>query len=123
MWRAYVEASRIPDPDYPDLARYAQGNALDVFVNGLTSMVEQGLVGVGDVVLNPQPTGARPDATPPQVDIEDCVDTSGSRLVKQDGSPYQDTPGGRRAARATAVQLSDDTWRVSEFGLFDVGTC
>lgn len=123
MWKAYIEALRIPDPDYPDLARYAQGNALEVFVNGLESAVEQGLVGEGDVVLDPHEVEVQPVSAPGIVEIEDCVDTSQSHLVKQDGSPYEDTPGGRRFARATAVQIEGGAWKVSEFGLFAVGTC
>src|SRR5262249_33341362 len=49
MWKAYVDAIHIPDPNYPDLARYAQGDALAVFVKGLTSVQRDGLVGQGDV--------------------------------------------------------------------------
>jgi hypothetical protein len=123
MWKAYIEALRIPDPAYPDLFRYAQGNALEVFVNGLTSAKNQGLVGEGDVVLNPHEVEVQPVSTPGSVGIEDCVDTSQSHLVKRDGSPYEDTPGGKRFARATAVQVEDGTWKVSEFGLFAVGSC
>lgn len=123
MWDAYVEAIRIPDPAYPDLARYAQGDALEVFVAGLTSVQRDGLVGEGDVVLDPRATTVRPNASPPTVDIEDCVDTSDSHLVKQDGSPYEDTPGGRQAATATASQLDDGTWKVTSFALLAVGTC
>lgn len=123
MWKAYVEAIRIPDPAYPDLARYTQGDALKVFVNGLTSVQGDGLVGQGDVTLQPKVTTIRPNASPPTVDIEDCVDTSKSHLVKKDGSPYQDTPGGHRSAAATATQLPDGTWKVSSFALRAVGTC
>jgi hypothetical protein len=123
MWRAYVEAIRIPDPAYPDLARFAQGDALRVFVNGLTSVQRDGLVGKGDVKLNPSVTGANPNASPPTVEIKDCVDTSQSHLVKKNGSPYQDTPGGRRTATATVARLADGTWKVASFALLAVGTC
>lgn len=123
MWKAYVEAIRIPDPAYPDLTRYTQGDALNVFVNGLTSVQRDGLVGQGDVTLNPSVTGVNPNASPPTVEIKDCVDTSQSHLVKKDGSPYQDTPGGKRSATATVARLADGTWKVASFALLAVGTC
>jgi hypothetical protein len=123
MWKAYIDAGRIPDPQYPDLTRYAQGDALTVFVKGLTSMQKDGLVGQGDVVLNPKVTTIRPNATPPTVDIEDCVDTSKSHLVKKDGSPYQDTPGGNRSAKATVAQVGEGVWKVTSLAVFGVGTC
>jgi hypothetical protein len=124
MWKAYVEAIRIPDPVYPDLARYAHGDALKVFVNGLTSVQRDGLVGQGDVTLNPSVAAVNPNVTPgPTTEIKDCVDTSQSHLVKKDGSPYQDTPGGRRSVRATATRFADQTWKVTSVAVLAVGTC
>jgi hypothetical protein len=123
LWQAYLEAIRIPDPNHPDLARYAQGRALDVLVNGLRSVQEQGLVSTGDITFSPRVVAELLALTPPQVKIEDCADTSQSHLVKQDGTPYQDTPGGRRFATATVVQLDDGTWKISEFAMHAVGTC
>jgi hypothetical protein len=123
MWQAYQEAIAIPDPDYPELARYAQGDALRVLVSGITSVRDQGLVGVGEAVFNPRVVGELLALTPPQVKIDDCMDTSQTHLVKQDGSPYDDPPGGRRSVEATAVQLDDGTWKVADFVLRAVGTC
>jgi predicted small lipoprotein YifL len=123
MWQAYQEAIAIPDPDYPELARYAQGDALRVLISGVTSVRDQGLVGVGEAVLNPRVVAELFALTPPQVKIDDCMDTSQTHLVKRDGSPYEDRPGGRRSVEATAVQLDDGTWKVAEFVLHEVGTC
>jgi len=123
MWKAYVDASRIPDPQFPDLARYAQGDALTVFVNGLTSMRRDGLISRGDVVLHPKVTALRPNASPPTAEIEDCADTSKTQLIKKDGSAYQDTPGGRQSAKATVTQISEGVWKVTSFALLGVGTC
>ncbi|MGI5213359.1 hypothetical protein [Plantactinospora sp. CA-290183] len=123
MWKAYIEAVRIPDPRYPDLARYSQGHALDLWVTGLTSAEEKGLVGQGDVTSNPAVTSVNPNATPPTVQIRDCVETSKSRLVKQDGSPYQDTPGGKRLTTATVAQISEGAWKVTQVAIHGVGTC
>ena len=123
MWRAYVEAIRIPDPNYPALARYSQGDALDVWIKGLTSVKDQGLVGQGDVTLKPAVKSANPNTTPPTVEIRDCVDSSKSRLVKRDGSPYQDTPGGKRSTTATVARVSEGVWKVTQVAIYGVGTC
>jgi len=122
MWTAYLAAIRIPDPGYPGLSRFAAGAALQVFVKGLTWVQDNGLVGVGEVKLHPmQVTASDPRGTTSR--ITDCVDTSGTRLVKRDRSPYADTPGGRRLARATVTRGSDGTWKVTSFALAAVGTC
>jgi hypothetical protein len=123
MWQAYIEAATISDPAYGPLTRYTQGDALAVFVKGLTSIRDDGLVGQGDVALHPEVTAAHPNTQPPTVELKDCVDTSATHLVKRDGSPYQDTPGGRRAAKATVSQLADGSWKVSGFALFSIGSC
>ncbi|GAA1883897.1 hypothetical protein [Asanoa iriomotensis] len=123
MWKAYVEAIRIPDPNYPDLARYSQGDALDVWVKGLTSVKDQGLVGQGDVTLSPAVKSANPNTTPPTVEIRDCVDSSKTHLKKQDGSPYQDTPGGKRSTTATVARISEGVWKVTKIAIYGVGTC
>jgi hypothetical protein len=123
MWRAYVQAIHIPDPAYPSLARYSQGDALNVWVKGVTSVQQQGLVGQGDVSLSPAVKTANPNAAPPTVEIKDCVDTSTSHLVKKDGSPYRDTPGGRRSATAIAACVGAGVWKVTQIAIYGVGTC
>lgn len=123
MWKAYGEALRIPDPTYPDLSKYAQGDALKVIVDGLTRTKSDGLVGKGDIAIAPNVTGAQPNADPPTVTIKDCMDTSKSHLVKIDGSSYQDTPGGKRSVTATVSRQPDGTWKVSGFAVLAVGTC
>jgi hypothetical protein len=123
MWKAYMDAGRIPDPAFPDLARYAQGDALQLFVRGLTSMKNDGLVSKGDIILNPKLTAVHPNTDPPTAEIEDCVDTSASQLVKKDGSAYQDKPGGHQSVRAVAARVGDGVWIMTQVGVFDVGTC
>jgi hypothetical protein len=123
LWKAYVAASRIPDPAYPALTHYADGDALEVFVNGLRMMRRNGLVGRGDVALHPRVTAVRYDARPPTVHIEDCADTGASRLVRRHGSSYEDTPGGRQAVNAVASRIQLGAWRITSFALFEVGSC
>lgn len=123
MWKAYLAAIKIPDPAFPDLAKYTQGDALKVITDGLTRVKAQGLVGTGEIILNPSVVASMPNATPPTADIADCADTSNSRLVKADGSAYQDTPGGKRKVTAKAAQQPDGSWKVSAFAAHDVGSC
>ena len=123
MWKAYIAAIKIPDPAFPDLAKYTQGEALKVLTDGLTRVKNQGLVGTGEIILNPSVVASMPNATPPTADIADCADSSNSRLVKADGSAYQDTPGGKRKVTAKAAQQPDGSWKVFAFAAHDVGSC
>jgi hypothetical protein len=122
MWKAFVAASDIADPAYPDLARYADGDALKILVNGVKDLQSKGLVNQGDVVLSPKVTATSLSVKPAQVQIEDCVDTAGTHLVKKDGSAYNDSPGGRRSAQIK-VNETPAGWKVTSFALFEVGTC
>jgi hypothetical protein len=124
MWGAYTDAAHVSNPASAELARYATGEALKTFTGGLQSLKDQGLKGAGSVVLAPQVTEVAPAAVPMKISIRDCVDTSGSSIVRASpGPPYQDTPGGRRLTLATVEHQSDGSWKVSTFALRAVGTC
>lgn len=124
MWQAYTDAGRTSNPRHPDLARYAADSALRALTAGLKASQKDGLVTEGDIVTNPEIMGLRPSDAPTQASIRDCLDTTDSRLVKASpgGSPYTDTPGGRRRVTATAKVL-DGQWRVTTFYPGEVGTC
>jgi hypothetical protein len=122
MWTAFVAASDVADPAYPHLARYADGDALKILVNGVKDLKSKGLVNQGDVVLSPKVTATSLSVKPPQVQIADCVDTAGTHLVKKDGSAYHDSPGGRRSAQIKVTETAAG-WKVTSFALFEVGTC
>lgn len=96
MWKAYLDAGRIPNPNYPDLGRYHDGDALAFLVKGLTSMAVDGHVGDDDIVGLPKVVELRGRALRHRWRIKDCVDITASHLVKRDGSPYEHTPGGMR---------------------------
>ena len=123
MWSAYVEASRIPDPEHPDLARHATADALQVLENGLETIANNGLASRGDVALDPRVTEVQPVDQPTAATISDCVDTSDTELYRTSGEPYQDTPGGPRLAEATVEDLGGGDWKVTGFALYGVGTC
>jgi hypothetical protein len=122
MWKAFVAASDVADPAYPNLARYADGDALKVLVNGVKDLQSKGLVNQGDVLLSPKVTATSVSVKPAQVQIADCVDTAGTHLVKKDGSAYNDSPGGRRSAQIKVTETAAG-WKVTSFALFEVGTC
>jgi hypothetical protein len=123
MWDAYVEAISIPDPELPELARFAADDALTVLVDGLEQVERDGLAGRGDAVLDPEVTELSPPDAPTGAKIVDCVDTSGSELYRVDGRPYEDTPGGLRLAEATVRSVGDGEWKVIGFALYGVGSC
>jgi hypothetical protein len=123
MWDAYVAAIGIPDPEHPDLRRFAAGDALGVLVEGMESVQRDGLAGRGDVVLDPEVTTLMPAGIPTEAEIVDCVDDSGTELYRLDGQPFDDTPGGFRRAEATIHELDGGAWKVVGFALYGVGSC
>lgn len=124
MWQTYVTATRGPDPTDPNLARYATGAALRTLTNGLQSLKDEGLKGTGDVTLAPQVSTISPADTPTKISIRDCVNTAASQIVRASpGLPYSDTPGGRRLCLADVERQGDGSWKVTSFGLREVGTC
>ncbi|MEJ3741730.1 hypothetical protein WEI85_00310 [Actinomycetes bacterium KLBMP 9797] len=113
-----------PDPDSPDLARYATGTALKTLTDGVRDVRDQGLKGEGKFVLSPRVTEVAPASAPTKISIRDCVDTKQSRIVRASpGPPYSDKPGGPRLCQATVERQSDGSWKVTSFGLHEVGTC
>jgi hypothetical protein len=122
MWTAYTRAGLTANPDHPDLARYATGLALTTLRNGLAGYRKQRQVLKGDLVTAPHPANASPANEPTTVSIVDCLDTTNFLVYRADGRLADDEPGGRRAVRATVIR-SADGWKVSSFGVQQVGTC
>jgi hypothetical protein len=123
MWHAYDIALAVPDPNSPDLARYAASSALNVLTQGLNTAKSQGIKGTGSITVYPQVSEITPAKSPTKVGITDCLDTANSHLVRAGAGPtFNDTPGGRRLCLAT-VQRQPDGWKVTDFGVRAVGTC
>jgi len=124
MWQAFTVAGRTTNPQYTDLARYATGDAFNVLVAGLESNKKQGLITKGDLAPNPQVTQLTPADVPDTASIRDCLDTSQATRVKATpgGSPFVDTPGGRRLVVATAKNIGG-AWKVISVVPMAVGTC
>jgi hypothetical protein len=122
MWHAFVQAGRTSNPDDPNLAKYATGDALTLIVHALTQDRDQHKVSLGDVALNPSVVGFRPPGNPTEVTIADCADDSQWLVYKDTGGLFNDVPGGRHKVSAT-VELVGSTWTVKSFTAQAVGTC
>lgn len=123
MWRAYAKAGLTADPDDPDLGRYAADTALQTLQKGLKGYRDKAQVLKGDLVTNPQVSGASPDADPTSVTITDCVDDTKFLVYKRAGGLANDAPGGRRSTKATVTNVDADGWKVTSFGVQAVNTC
>jgi hypothetical protein len=122
MWTAVVAASAVPDPDAPDLRKYASGQALKLIVGNLIVDRDQGKVVKGNVVTNPTVTALQAPDRPTQVTITDCVDATNWLEYKKSGGLWDNQPGGKHHNTAT-VTLTDGVWKVSSFTLEAKGTC
>src|SRR5438067_2126453 len=74
MWKAVIEAAKVPDPDAADLRRYASDDALKLIVGNLVADRDQGKVVKGTLITNPTATAVQPPDHPTQATITDCVD-------------------------------------------------
>ena len=124
MWDSYLRVLAVPDPDNPELGRYATGEALKTLKAGVGEVKDKGLKGEGKFSLAPRVTEISPANAPLKVGIRDCVNTAQSHIVRASPGPaYSDKPGGRRLCLATVERQGDGTWKVTSFGLHEVGSC
>lgn len=122
MWNAFVEAAKTSDPDAPDVRKFASDQALKLIVSSLQTNKQLGKVTKGDLVLNPTVTEVKPAATPTEVAVLDCVDSTNWLEYKASGGLWDNLPGGKHQTTAT-VTLTDGAWKVSSFTLKESGTC
>jgi hypothetical protein len=106
------------------LGRHATGVALQKMSRGLYADHQNGVVTRGEPVLNPSVSSAEPAANPTKIGITDCGDsTNFLKYNAQTGQPVDDEPGGRQLINATVELQSDHSWKVSDFGVREVGSC
>ena len=124
MWTAYAEAGQTADPTHPSLARYADGKALAALREALRGFRQLGQRTQGAPVLAPNVAkrSAAADGRPATVEVVDCVDTTQWLVYAQDGELADDKPGGRRRLGATVTEVGG-VWKVTLFGVREVGTC
>ncbi len=123
MWAAYAKAGLTANPDEPDLSRYASDGALKTLRNGLATYRSKKQVLKGKYVLDPRATDVALNASPATVTVTDCIDDSAFLVYNLADEPINDVPGGRRSARATVTNLAAGGWKVTSFGVQDVGSC
>jgi hypothetical protein len=120
MWDTYVEAAVTADWQSPHLSRFATGIALTTLAQGLHSASDKGLVARGAPVLYPSVSSV----APARVIVTDCGDsTNWTRQRAENGAPADEEPGGRRRINAVVEKQADGSWKVTDFGIHQVGSC
>ncbi|MFD8497732.1 hypothetical protein [Amycolatopsis sp. NPDC059657] len=124
MWRDFVAAGATSDWQSPELGRHATGIALTNMSRGLYADRYNGLVTKGEPTMSPNVTSAEPALDPLKIIVTDCGDSTKWLKYRADnGQLSDDKPGGRRLINAIVEKQADGSWKVSDFGVHDVGTC
>ncbi|TCO62924.1 hypothetical protein [Actinocrispum wychmicini] len=123
MWQDFVSAGTTSDWQSPKLGEHATGIALTNLTHGLRTDSDSGLVTKGQPILNPTVSSVDPSDNPSKIVVSDCGDSSQWLKYRADNGQLADTPGGRRLINAIVERQVDGVWRVSDFGVHDLGTC
>lgn len=108
---AYVSAAAIPEFMYPDLALFAADPLLAEARYALYTMGLRGVVYTGRPVHDPRVTAVNLEATPPTVDIEDCLDSTGWHVVRQSDGSDASAPGQAERYLVTSQVVADASGR------------
>ena len=112
---AYAVAAAVPDPDDPNLARYAGGALLSLSQHNLRTLKDHGAVELGHPKTTVTSSRADLSASPPTVTVQACVDYSDYRLVfkvNQSPVPSGSLARSRYATTATVNLFTDGQWLV-----------
>lgn len=123
MWTAYAKAGLTSNADEPDLAKFAADDALRTLRKGLAGYRSKKQVIKGDFGSSPSVANVSPGTNPTTVTITDCLDGTRFLVYKSSGGLADDKPGGRRSATAAVTNLGGQGWKVTNFGVQEVGTC
>ncbi len=124
MWQDFVAAGATSDWQSPKLGRYATGIALTNMSRALYADHYNGLVTKGEPTYEPAVSSVEPPDNPNKIVIKDCSDDSRWLKYKAStGQPANDTPGGRHLINAIVQKQADGSWKVSEYGVHEAGTC
>lgn len=124
MWQDFVAAGVTSDWQSPRLAQHATGVALTNLSRGLYADQVNGLVTKGAPTLSPTVSSIDPPNDPKKIIVTDCGDsTNWLKYRKDNGQLANDKPGGRQLINAIVEKQTDGSWKVSDFGVHDVGTC
>ncbi|MDN5747155.1 MAG: hypothetical protein L0H64_01270 [Pseudonocardia sp.] len=124
MWDDFVGAGTTSDWRSPTLGRHATGVALTNLSRGLYADSANGLVTRGEPVLSPEVSSVEPADAPVRVVVTDCGDSTNSLKYREsDGTLVSRGAGGRRLINAVVERQSDGSWKVSDFGVQEIGSC
>jgi hypothetical protein len=123
MWHDFVVAGTTSDWQSASLGQYATGIALTTLSRGLYADHYNGLVTKGEPVLNPTVSSLDPATAPRKIIVTDCGDSTHWLKYRADNGQLDDTPGGRRLINAIVEKQADGSWKVTDFGVHDVGSC
>ena len=124
MWGAYVDAAASSDWRSPQLSRFATGTALTTLTQGLHTASDKGLVSRGQPVLHPSVISVEPKDAPTKAIVTDCGDSTAWTQQRVDnGIPADEEPSGRRRINAIVEKQVDESWKVVDFGVHEVGSC
>lgn len=124
MWGEFVAAGRTSDWQSPALGRYATGIALTNLTRSLYTDRYNGLITKGEPVLNPSVRSVDPPDNPAKIVVTDCGDSTQFLKYRGDnGLLADDEPGGHHLINAIVDKQADGLWKVSDYGVHDVGTC
>ncbi|MEO3775023.1 hypothetical protein [Micromonospora sp. B9E7] len=117
-YSGYLAASRTAsgrsDPRAPELARYLADPLLTRVQLSIRDAKEHGAMRTGTVKSDPTVIAVSLDAKPATVEIQDCLDTTGYRLVyAKDKRVVPGSGGGRHFSTATATRYPDGRWLIN----------
>ncbi|GLY71367.1 hypothetical protein Atai01_79860 [Amycolatopsis taiwanensis] len=124
MWQDFVSAGITSDWQSPKLGQYATGIALTNLSRSLYADHYNGLVTKGEPVLNPSVSSVDPPDDPTKIIIADCGDSTHWLKYRADNGQLADNePGGHQLINAIVQKQVDGSWKVSDYGVHDVGSC
>ncbi|MFR9802024.1 MULTISPECIES: hypothetical protein [Pseudonocardia] len=124
MWEDFVVAGTTSDWQSAELGRHATGVALTNLSRGLYADSANGLVTRGEPLLSPEVSSVEPVDAPVRVVVTDCGDsTNWLKYREEDDSLATEGPGGRRLINAVVERQSDGSWKVSDYGVQELGSC
>lgn len=124
MWKAFTDAATNGNGEARGLGEFATGTALATLSRSLKTDHRGGIVTKGEPTHAVRILSVEPAVNPIKVILADCSDSS--KALKYRASTDQlvnDVPGGRRLINGIVERQSDGSWRVSDFGVQEVGSC
>jgi hypothetical protein len=97
------------------LAKYLADPLLTRVRDTVRDLEMHGAIRTGRMVSDPRVSALDLTAKPPTVSIQDCIDSSGYKMVYANSKkPVPGSAGGRYVATATATLYPDGRWLISD---------